>query len=666
LSIALVSATCRGKLRRCVLAAVLLIGVGIALSPATDADDWLPISPDELKMTAEPKAPGASAIYLYRQVDRSDQAKASNERNYVRIKILTEAGREYANIEIPYQDKVNIAGIRARTIHPDGSIVNFDGQVFKTTVQKKGNSKTLVKSFTVPDVQVGSIIEYRFTYDYDDNWIFDSHWVISGELFTKKALFTLKPFERWAVQWNWPAGLPAGATKPVQDPVNSQVHMTAENIPAFQEEEYMPPPNELKFRVTFVYSEDGFESDENKYWKKFAKKQNDKAEGFADRRKAMSEALGSIVSPSDSPEVKLQKIYDRCQQIRNLSYEPPLSAEVIKRDKMRIPENAEEVLKSGYGYGWQITWLFLGLSQAAGLDAHPAMLGRRTDHFFLAKRMDSDELNAKVVVVKLDGKNLFFNPGVAFTPYGRLPWEETNVQGRLLDKDGGSWVETALTPSSDSRVSRVANLQLTDDGSLEGKVTLTLTGFDAQVWRLEAKNEDEASRKRDVEERMKESIPAACEIELKNSPEWTSSKTPLVAEFEVKIPGWLSSAGKHELLPAGFFTATEKHMFEHATRTYPVYFSFPFMKTDDVTVTLPPGWKMDSPLKPINQDAKAVAYTFSVDGKEGSVHLQRSIRSDLYMLSAEQYSVLRAFYQFVRAADDQQVVLTSSATVAGK
>ena len=53
------------------LAPVLAILLSTAL-PVAKADDWLPISPEELKMTSEPKAPGASAVYLYRQVDRAD------------------------------------------------------------------------------------------------------------------------------------------------------------------------------------------------------------------------------------------------------------------------------------------------------------------------------------------------------------------------------------------------------------------------------------------------------------------------------------------------------------------------------------------------------------------------------------------------------------------
>ena len=63
-------------------------------------EDWLPISPEELSMRSAPKAPNAPAIYLYRQVDRDDNDPS--ESTYERIKILTEEGRDNANIEIPY------------------------------------------------------------------------------------------------------------------------------------------------------------------------------------------------------------------------------------------------------------------------------------------------------------------------------------------------------------------------------------------------------------------------------------------------------------------------------------------------------------------------------------------------------------------------------------
>src|SRR5215469_15934331 len=106
------------------------------VSPLARAgENWLPISPEELKMTSEPKAPGAPAIYLYHQVDLDDLEQ--KETIYIRIKIFTEEGRKYADVEIPYMKKSgNIKNFQARTIHPDGTIINFDGKMFDSTIVK--------------------------------------------------------------------------------------------------------------------------------------------------------------------------------------------------------------------------------------------------------------------------------------------------------------------------------------------------------------------------------------------------------------------------------------------------------------------------------------------------------------------------------------------------
>src|SRR5260370_28732970 len=99
--------------------------------------------------------------------------------------------------------------------------------------------------------------------------------------------------------------------------------------------------------------------------------------------------------------------------------------------------------------------------------------------------MNSKELEANVVAVKLNGKDLFFDPGAAFMPYGLLPWVETGVQGRRLDKDGGSWIETPLPESSVSRIERKGDMKLTADGSLEGKGTVTYSCREYYTLRME-------------------------------------------------------------------------------------------------------------------------------------------------------------------------------------
>ena len=651
--------------------AFLLIFVFAALLsrpflPATSGDDWQPIDPADLKMTSEPKAPGAPAIYLYRQVDRKDASKAATEYNYVRIKILTEEGRQYANVEIPYykQDaSVNISNIRARAIRPDGTVINFDGKVYDKIIEKTKGTKIRAKTFNIPDVQVGSIVEYHFNYDFEDYYIFDSHWVVSEQLFTRVAKFSLKPFSEWAVRWSWPAGLPAGTVPPKQDP-DHVVRMSALDIPAFEVEDYMPPENELKFRVLFLYSQEGFEQDPVKYWRKFGKKRCDALESFVGKRKELDSFVSGVVSPNDSQDVKLRKIYARVQEFRNLSYEPRKSAEEEKRDKQKKIENAADVLKSGYGTGSDLTWLFVGLARAAGFEASGALVATRDDYFFKQNRMNSAELNSNVAIVKVDGKELFFDPGSAFVPYGLLPWMETGVSGLKLNKDGGVWIDTPLPLSADSQIIRKADFKISDEGALEGKVTLTYTGLEASTRRQSLRNQDAEARKKYLEDVLKEYVPATIDVELKSQPDWASSEKPLVAEYEVKIPGWVSSAGRRALMPAGIFCSTEKRMFEHANRVNAIYFQYPHRKTDDVTVELPAGWKIGSVPKPADQDAKAAEYVLTVEEKSGALHVTRMLRNDLVLLQKENYPTLRNFFLVVKSGDEKQIVLEPGAAAA--
>jgi len=647
------------------LVLVILLAASLQRTRLVSGDEWQPISPEELKMTSEPKAPGAPAIILYRQVDRDDSdVRISREYNYVREKIFTEEGRKYADVEIPLvKGQWDIHNIKARTIRPDGSVVNFDGKIFEKEIIKARGYKYLAKTFTLSDVQPGSIIEYHYTIDFAEYTLYNSNWVLSDDLFSKRAKFTLKPYGESALKWSWSNGLPEGVKPPVNE--NKMIHMEAQDIPAFQIEDDMPPEGALRFRVDFVYSDDGFDKEPEKFWKRQGKKMNDLAESFLNKRKAMEQAVAETVSPNDSPDVKLQKIYARVQKIRNTSYETEKTEQEQKRAKEKEINSVEDVWKRGYAGGNEITLLFAGLARAAGFDASPVRVSTRDDHFFHLSIMRTRDLNTYVVLIKLNGKDTYFDPGTAFTPFGLLPWPETGTAGLKLDKDGGTWVTTPNPESSDSQIVRKADLNLTQEGSLEGKLAVTFTGLEGLWRRIEERHEDEAHRKKFLEDYVKELIPVGSEVELTNKVEWASSAPALVAEYSLKVPGWVSGAGKRALFPVGLFSGPEKHMFEHSDRVHPLYFQFMYEKKDDVHIELPLGWQVSSLPKAQNNDAKLVAYTLGVSNDKGSLHMERHLRFGITMLEQKYYGALRNFYQSVRSGDDQQIVLQPLGTSAG-
>jgi hypothetical protein len=650
------------------LTAFILVLAAFAGLPASVwAVGFQPVSPEELKLTSEPKAPGAPAIILFRQVDRDDRGQTAHEDVYFRIKILTEEGRKYADVEIPFwKSQGDVVNIHARTIKSDGSIVSFAGKPFDKEIVKARGVKYMAKTFTLPDVQVGGIIEYYYTTDFSEKFVFDSHWILSNELFTKNAKFSLKPYTsdyaQWNVRWTW-KNLPPGTAQPAEAP-NHVINLEVRDVPAFHTEDYMPPENELKARVDFIYSEDFLEKDPDKYWKKLGKKRNDLLESFVGKRKAMEQAVAEIVSPGDSPEVKLQKIYARVQQLRNTSYEVEKSEQEQKREKEKDPGNVEMVWKKQYANGGELTWLFLALARAAGFEAYGMWVSDRENYFFTPQTMEGRRLDANVVVVKVSGKDVFFDPGAAFTPFGMLPWVETGVNGLRLDKDGGSWLQTMLPASTESGVQRKADLKLSDTGDLEGKLTVTFTGLEASHRRVEERLTDDAERKKFLEDEVKQSIPAACEVELTNKPDWKSSTPPLVAEFTLKVPGWVSGAGRRALLPVGLFGAPEKHLFDHSDRVQPIYFEYPFQRLDDINIDLPLGWQISTLPAPQKQDGHIVIYTMTAENNKGTLHLSRALNVDILLLEQKYYPALRNFFQVVRTSDEQQVVLQPAAASA--
>jgi hypothetical protein len=637
-------------------------------SAVSSATAFRPVNPEELKMTSEPAALGAPAVILYREVYRDDSGQTAHEDDYYRIKILTEEGRKYADIEMPFFTGTgNLTGIHARTIKPDGSIVDFDGKVFTKSIVKAKGVKYLAKTFTLPAVQVGCVIEYFYTLDLRERYIFDSHWILSNELFTKAAQFSLKPYTssyaNWHLRWlnqNLPPGAP-----PAKEGPDHIIRLEAANIPAFPTEDLMPPEDELKERVDFTYSLDEPDTDVNHFWSKVGKRLDSNLESFVGKRKAMEQAVAEIVGPNDPPEVKLQKIYARVQQLRNTSYEVRKTEEEEKREKEKELANVEEVWKRGYANGQALTWLYLALVRAAGFEAYGVWAADRENYFFNPNLMQSGRLDSNLVLIKLNGKDIFCDPGAAFTPFGLLPWMETGIAGLQLDKKESVWIQTLIPTSAQARTERRTNLTLSDTGDLDGKLTVTYTDLEAARLRLAERNADETGRKTYLEDIVKGYIPAASEVKLTNQPEWKNSALPLVAEFSIKVPGWGSGAGRHVIVPVGLFTAREKHVFDHAERVHPIYVEYPYAESDDINIQIPAGWKVSSLPRGWQDIGRVVTYSLTAEGDKEKLHLTRTLTVDFIFMEVKYYPALRNYFQEIKTTDDQQIVLEPGAARAG-
>jgi len=278
--------------------------------------------------------------------------------------------------------------------------------------------------------------------------------------------------------------------------------------------------------------------------------------------------------------------------------------------------------------------------------------------FFNERIQNPDDLNSNVVLVTLDGKEIFLDPGVPFVPFGLLPWNETAVKGLRLDKDGGSWIEMPLTATVESRVERKCNLKLATDGTVEGKLTVTFTGQEALWRRKEERNEDDTGRKQFLEDEIKAAIPSGSVVELTNRPDWKSASPALVAEFDLRVPNWASTAGQRTLMPVGLFGGQEKRTFQHQTRVHPLYFAFRHKSEDDVSIELPANRQVSSSPQPVRENRQILDYRSSSEVENDSLRLKRELTVSTLFVEAKHYAIVQSFFEVVRSGDEEQIILT--------
>jgi len=319
------------------------------------------------------------------------------------------------------------------------------------------------------------------------------------------------------------------------------------------------------------------------------------------------------------------------------------------------------VLKHGYAQADEVTWFLYALLRAAKLDASLVLVSTRDENFFDPHLMNARKLNTCVVLVPLGDSVVYLDPGTPFMPFAFLPWSETAVKGLRLGADGGQWVTTTLADAADSRVERKVEAKLTPNGALEGKATVTYTGLEASWRRVNERNEDATDRRKFLEQDLEAAIPTGIEVKLTNTPDWTTAEAPLVAEFELRVPGWAAGAGNRTLMPIGLFGGSEKHMFEHSARVHPLYFTFPYKHTDTVAIELPPGWQVSATPKARTADISAVSYNTNAQAAGEKLSIKREFALNTVIIQQKFYGQVRDFFQTVRAGDEDQIVITPGA-----
>ncbi|HLW55476.1 MAG TPA: DUF3857 domain-containing protein [Candidatus Angelobacter sp.] len=630
------------------------------LSAGAQRQAWLPVTPQDLAVRDVPGNPGAPAIQLYYSQYINDRDE-NNEGEYIynRIKVLNEKGTRYADVEIRLPEGFTLSDLKARTIHPDGKIIDFLGKPFDKIVAKGKGFKDLAKTFTLPEVTVGSILEYRYKLDYPANTLPAHEWIVQRELYTVKEEFGIRSYTGPIKGIDGPVGLILFQTLPRNAKVQKKgegFELEIENVPAFEGEAYMPPRATYLYHVTMAYGGREMTSSE-KFWRDAGMRWNDEAERFIGDYREIRSAAEAVTGDEPDQEKKLRKLYDCAQKVRNLTYERERTEVELRAENLKPNQNAGEVLNRGYGNRIDITRFFVALARAAGFNAFILKISDRSERFFDPNLLYADQLDTEIALVSLNGKNVDLDPGTRLCPYGLLRWMRTSTRALQLDKKGGAFVEVPMAPYNSAMVTRTVKAALDDQGTLKGDLFVQFDGSEALERRLRALAMDEAGRTKMLEDEVREWLPHGAQAKLTAARGWESTGEPLAASFAITVPSYASIAGKRMLVAGQLFQAQQAEAFKPQERRFPVYFPYAFAEDDKINIQVPAGFSMESVPQQQAANIGFAGYQCVSRFENGELSTTRVLKVNGIFFRTEQYPQLRDFFNKVQAGDEQQAVM---------
>jgi Domain of Unknown Function with PDB structure (DUF3857)/Transglutaminase-like superfamily len=658
--------------------AVLLFA---AVSPVLLCAQFQPPNPDELKMTSDPKAPGADAVYFDIEEVANDPIHYRSV--YVRIKVLTEKGKDLATVELPYLKGTNkITDIKGRTIHPDGTIIPLTVKAEDLMVAKSGETQIGKKVFSLPSVEVGSVLEYRYEIHYDDDEFSSPEWEVQRPYFVHKAHYQFTPFKAFM-----PNGTPGTDTSmnlidsrgrvinsliwwnrlpqdvKVQTSLNGSYIVDVTDVPPIPDEERMPPIETLLYRVFFYYSA---AHTTNEFWISETKDWSKDVDKFAEPSKAIQDAVNGLIAPSDSDLDKARKLYDAVQALDNTDFSRAKSASELKNLNIKEARNAEDTWTQKGGSSEDIAMLYLAMLRAAGLTAYATKVADRDRAIFDPSYMSLDQLDSTLVVLSTGGKLVPLDPGEKMCPFQTVSWRHSDAGGIGQSAQGGSFSVTPMQQYKENVTERLGDVYLDAQGGITGRINIVMSGQKALHWRQKALEVDDAELKKEFDrEELDQVVPEGVEAHVDHFLSMNNPYTDLMAVVNLK--GALGTATAKRLILPGYFFETRGSVpfVKEEKRLEPVDMRYGDRVTDEVTYHLPDGVTVEGAPQDatIGWPGHAIFAAKSVT-QPGQIVIGQTLSEAFTFAKPEEYQDLRGFYQKVATADQEQLVLSTSPAAA--
>ena len=648
-----------------------IVAAAVFAGPALAQEKgWRPIAPADLQATEATVEKGADAEAIFWEVRVDDSNSSELALNhYVRIKIFTDKGRDdFARHDVAFTKGTKIRNLEARVTRPDGTESFVDkNDVHERDLVKASGFKVRAKSIAFPNLEVGSIIEYKYR-EVVDNAAANMRLMFQHEVPIRHIAYYVKPFSGTNAMVAIPFNM--GSVGFVKDKNGfHKAEMT--NVPAFREEPSMLPEDQVRSWY-YIYYTSQYEKNPDDYWKRISKNVYDLSKSHLKPNKEVETTTATLLQGAASDDEKLERIYNFTKtEIKNTSYAENVTDE--ERKQASKNKSAGDVLKYRVGTAGDIDQLFGAMARAAGYETRIALSGNRSDLFFDRTVPNLNlMLGSSSIAVQVGGQWRFFSPAAYFVPYGMMSWIEEDQMALIGDSKELLFVKIPLSGSDRSVQTRTGNFKLDADGNLSGDARIEYTGHQAFRHKMINRGDSRSEQEGRLKELVRSAMGSTAEVENIGIENINDPEKPFVYTFKVRVPNYAQKTGRRLFFQPNVYERGAQPRFTSSSRKYDVYISYPFTVKDDFNLELPAGYSLENADVPSdladNQGIGKHVTQMGVSGDGRKLNYVRNFsfgNGGFLRFPAGSYSAVKALFEAFHKADSHQLTLRAETASAG-
>lgn len=589
----------------------------------------------------------------------------------VRKKIFSKEDKDAGSIKIRVYDPVE--GTREEDVRSlKGVTYNVKaGKLEKTKLAKSSVFETRINdyvsevSFTFPDVQEGSVIEYSYTIGSDfinslNTWNFQSNVPVAYSEFVYRIpeyfdyqvsqegsviLLESSKTERnetFTYSYMTQSTIQNATPRKVSNTMSSnssQTQMIARDLLPIIDEPYMNNkvniPNRLEFQLRSYKMPGAIREYVAGSYEKFNAEMLDRS------------SFGEKLSEGNFAKDKIAEIGNVSKTQMATQLHSWLQGHFTWNgyNGFTSSDAGRKAFKDAEGNVSDINLSYIAACREAGITAYPVILSTRGNGTPHPIYPAFDRFNYVLALVELDEGSFLVDPS-SDLPFGSIPLKCRNYKGWKVSETGGSWID--LKSNSDYGSSVLITYEF-DDENIKSKVSCKEDGYKAFATLDSYQKEGEESYFQNIEKNMEEW--------MFENPIMEESQWNMPVKYSYEITQEIDDASTIYLTPLLTGVVLD-NPFKRETRMSNIDFAYNQSYMVIAQLNLPEGYSAELPASTaISLPDKAGSFTYTANQNGQTVQVLSSFKLNKTDFSSKEYGALKQFYQLMVDKNKEVVIL---------